>query len=556
MRNTRISLPSVVAPADVGVPDARSAFMGSAPVTSDNMIPFPTARVPQGPAAGAGTLTPAPAEVTLAAINVHVVSRSRSLCDGLSDLAQSGATGPLSLSFSDPDEGMDPLLMPGLDAVVIDLGLGQSADLALLRRAVAVGPDAPVIAVGQDDAQLQMKAMQTGADDCLVADLHAPRALALALRRAVQRRLTRDNQTRASITPPRKDISPSVTLVQESAEAIVILDTQGHVKFVNAAAEELLGRKSAELIGTAFDAPTEPGESEISLERPDGDHRLAEMRVVETRWGGVPARVAALNDVTVRRKLEETMESAAAESKQTKQRSQSFFSNVNHDLRTPLTHIIGFSEMMKEEHLGPIGSSRYRDYARDIHSSGTMLLDMIEDLLGIAEAETDNINLTDEICNLSQLVEMAVASQRQSASDEGVTIEVDCAARLPGLRGDARRLRQGLFRLLAEAIHCARRGEKLLLSCHEDAGGILLQLREEGMTGEQGDLPYHAPKIGNDDPFVSAEDSGMAREDGLALSLTRKIMEMHGGKLSIRANRDGSEPLTISLKFPADRVIR
>src|SRR3546814_13824234 len=80
---------------------------------------------------------------------------------------------------------------------------------------------------------------------------------------------------------------------------------------------------------------------------------------------------------------------------------------------------------MKNEQFGPIGQDRYRDYASDIHSSGTMLLDMIEDLLGIAEAETDQIDLTNELCNLGQLLEIAVASQRARANAKDVKLEMD-----------------------------------------------------------------------------------------------------------------------------------
>src|SRR3546814_10770372 len=119
---------------------------------------------------------------------------------------------------------------------------------------------------------------------------------------------------------------------------------------------------------------------------------------------------------------------------------------------------------MKNEQFGPVGQDRYRDYASDIHSSGTMLLDMIEDLLGIAEAETDEIDLTDEICNLRQLLDITVASQRNQAQVESVKLEIDCPDKLPGFRGDAKRLRQGLFRLIAEAVHCAHPGATLRFS--------------------------------------------------------------------------------------------
>jgi signal transduction histidine kinase len=341
--------------------------------------------------------------------------------------------------------------------------------------------------------------------------------------------------------------------VQESSDAIVILDNRGKVRFVNEAAAELFGREPADLVGKPFGLPSDVGEHEVAVMRPDGDNRFAEMRVIETRWGGMPARVAALNDITVRHMLEQTMQAAEAESRETKKRSEHFFSNVNHDLRTPLTHIIGFSELMKNEQFGPIGTQRYRDYANDIHSSGTMLLDMIEDLLGIAEAESDKIDLTDEICNIGQLVEIAVTSQRGRADSLDVKLEIDCPAKLPGLRGDARRLRQGLFRLIAEAIHFAHRGSTLKLSIGESLNGITVTVREvlseTDYLSAQTRLPHLA-----DDPFVSTEHSGMPRDESLALSLTRKVMEMHGGTLNIA--RDEDMPVSIALTFPIERVIR
>ncbi|HEY4345342.1 MAG TPA: histidine kinase dimerization/phospho-acceptor domain-containing protein [Parvibaculum sp.] len=488
---------------------------------------------------------------TLQMLAIHVVSDNVGLRDGLMELARSHATGPVCFNFSQPSEGLQPLLEPGLDALIVDIGFGAPAEFAFLRRVISLGPDAPVIAVGAEDSNLQMRAISAGAEDCLGTDLEAPRALVLAIRRAIARRGMREIRRPETVKPQAEP--QQVTLIQETSEAMVILDSQGHVRFANGAAEELLGRGVGELIGQPFGLPSEVGEHEVAVMRPDGDNRYAEMRIVDTRWGGLPARVAALNDVTVRRKLERTMQVAEAQSRETKKRSQSFFSNVNHDLRTPLTHIIGFSELMKNEQFGPIGQDRYRDYANDIHSSGTMLLDMIEDLLGIAEAETDQIDLTNEICNLGQLLEIAAASQRARANAQAVKLEIDCPAKLPGLRGDARRLRQGLFRMIAEAIHSARHGATLTLGVHEEADRIVVTVSETSPsaddTSAQNRLPYLA-----DDPFVSTENSGAARSESLALSLTRKVMELHGGSLNVA--QGSAQPISISLTFPAERTIR
>ncbi|MGV8995379.1 MAG: histidine kinase dimerization/phospho-acceptor domain-containing protein [Parvibaculaceae bacterium] len=466
--------------------------------------------------------------------------------------AASGIVGPFEFEFCRRTDGIEPLLAPGLDALVIDIAQASETDLAFLHRIVALGPDAPVIALGSDDPQVQMQAMSAGAEDCLTYEEEEPRALLLALRRAIARHHLRDVHTATPALQTETD-AHKVTLVQESSDAIVILDNRGNVRFANDAAADIFGRAADDMVGKPFGLPSELGEHEVAVMRPDGDNRFAEMRVIETRWGGMPARIAAINDITVRHMLEQTMQAATAKSLDTEKRTQNFFSNVNHDLRTPLTHIIGFAELMKNEQFGPIGQDRYRDYASDIHSSGTLLLDMIEDLLGIAEAESESINLTDEICNLGQLVEIAATSQRGTAHHNDVRIEVDCPQRIPGLRGDARRLRQGLFRLLAEAIHCAHRGSVLKFSVREEDDGIAISITEvmpdsETLVG-QSRLPYLA-----DDPFVSTEHSGVARSESLALSLTRKVMEMHGG--TMRIEQSPEIPVTISLTFPPERLIR
>lgn len=494
-------------------------------------------------------LIPAGQTMSLSPLSVQIITDDGELRLRMRELAAAQTAGPFQFQFCRRSDGMQSLLEPGLDAILLDLKAGDEDDLAYLNRVLALGPDVPVLVLADDAPHLQWEVMSAGAEDCLSRSEN-PRAMALALRRAVARRQLREAHK------PQADAAPqpqTVTLVQEASDAIVILDNSGLVRFANEAALDLFGCKEDEIIGKPFGLPSDIGEHEVSVKRPDGDNRMAEMRIIETRWGGMPARIAALNDISVRQKLEQTIQAAEARSRSSEKRNLSFFSNVNHDLRTPLTHIIGFSELMKNEQFGPMGQARYRDYANDIHSSGTMLLDMIEDLLGIAEAETDDVSLSDEICNIGQLVEIAVASQRGNAAQDQVTLEIDCPDRLPGLRGDARRLRQGLFRLITEAIHCAPRGAVLKLAVSETAGGISVTLTEHLAGGathaDQSSLPHLS-----DDPFISTENSGIARSDGLALSLTRKVMELHGGTLSIVPKSDS--PAAIALHFPVERTIR
>lgn len=496
-------------------------------------------------------MIPTGQSASLLPLSVQIITDDGALRLALRDLAATLSVGPFLFQFYRRTDGMQPLLEPGLDALLIDLQSGDAGDLAYLARVIALGPDVPVLAIAGDTPQLQMQVMAAGAEDCLSRS-DGPRALALALRRAVARRQLSDTRKPVADATAQTATRP-VTLVQEASDAIVILDNSGLVRFANEAALELFGCTQSEIIGKPFALPSDIGEHEVSVSRPDGDNRMAEMRIIETRWGGMPARVAALNDISVRQKLEKTMQAAELRSRTSEKRNLSFFSNVNHDLRTPLTHIIGFSELMKNEQFGPMGQTRYRDYAKDIHSSGTMLLDMIEDLLGIAEAETDEVSLSDEICNIGQLVEIAVASQRGHAALDDVTLEIDCPDRLPGLRGDARRLRQGLFRLITEAIHCAPRGATLKLAVGETAGGLTVTLTEHIAGGAALASQTHLPHL-TDDPFISSENSGIARSESLALSLARKVMELHGGTLDIA--QGDNVPAAITLHFPVERTIR
>ena len=142
--------------------------------------------------------------------------------------------------------------------------------------------------------------------------------------------------------------------------------------------------------------PTTPGERDIRIAQPNGEERTADLRIVETEWGGRPARVAAFTDTTVRKRLEQTMRDAEKQGLTSQRRTNSFFSNVNHDLRTPLTHIIGFSEIMKTEAFGPLGSEQYVGYSSDIEDSGRHLLSIVNDILDVARIDTGDFSLNED----------------------------------------------------------------------------------------------------------------------------------------------------------------
>lgn len=462
--------------------------------------------------------------------------------------------------------GIAPLLAPGLDAILYDMGVASAQDFDALTRIVSLGPDVPVIALFEAHMfcqTLAARAIDHGADDAFIFDAFRAEDLLIPTTIAIAR-FARHKSSLPAATPaqeaPTEDTSdqtPPVTVVQEAADAMVILDNDGKVAFANAAAAELLGRPLESLAGERLDMPTTPGERDIRIKHPSGEERTADLRIVETEWGGQPARVAAFTDTTVRKHLEQTIRDAEKQGLTSERRTNSFFSNVNHDLRTPLTHIIGFSEIMKEAQFGPL-ADRYRDYARDIHQSGTMLLDMIEDLLSIAESEPEETSLADDICNIEALLETVVTAQKRKATEAGVTLALKACQDVPGLRGDAKRLRQGVFRLISELLHTTGSGSHIELGVSESLQSLTIRAAIDAPDGTEMALPYdeftHDACALVEDPFVSAEGRSRPRDMGLALSLTRKVTELHGGTLSIEQCSKGHA--VVEMVLPAARLVR
>lgn len=477
--------------------------------------------------------------------------------------AEAEPDGAYEVSPFSAATGLQALLAPGIDAIILDTAL-EGDVISTIRRIVTLGPDAPLIAVARGLEERRAEALdmfEAGADEVLSLERMEPSEALWLARLAHERRQRARKRQRDPASAAEQAAERTLTVVQESPEAMLIIDHEGRVTFANEEAAALFNRSQEEMEGRPIDLPLDIMSDEVqslTMRGADGAMRFVEARVMETNDGPVPARIATLSDVTVRRKLEDAIRQSRIQREETARRSRTFFSNVNHDLRTPLTHIIGFSEIMRDERFGPMGHTSYRNYAADIHASGRMLLEMIEDLLGIADAEEGNMTLDEEICNLSQLLDIAVTSQQAACAAADIRVEIDCPAGMPGFLGDARRLRQGFFRLLSEIIHCAPAGTTLVIRARADEQALSINVEEKLEI-----LSGHPDLIGlAGDPqapgrpersFVSAEASGFPRQDGLALTLTRRVAELHGGSLDVSPGRAGRLP-KIALQFPAERM--
>lgn len=225
-----------------------------------------------------------------------------------------------------------------------------------------------------------------------------------------------------------------------------------------------------------------------------------------------------------------------------------FLATMSHELRTPLNAVIGFSDIIAQEILGPLGDGQYRDYAREINDSGRQLLQMIDEILDISKVETGRMTLNEAPMAIADVVERCLELVRQRIEAAGLGLTVDIDPGLPPFHGDERLIKQSLLHLLFNAVKFTASGGQLAIRVLRDEdGGLAISVTDTGIGIAAKDVPRALA------PF-SQVDGSLAREyggAGLGLTLVQCFVELHGGRLEI-----DSEPgigTTVSMRFPAER---
>jgi two-component system cell cycle sensor histidine kinase PleC len=228
------------------------------------------------------------------------------------------------------------------------------------------------------------------------------------------------------------------------------------------------------------------------------------------------------------------------------QAKSEFLANMSHELRTPLNAINGFSEIMVAEMYGPVGEPRYKDYARDILSSGQHLLALINDILDMSKIEAGKMNLRFEPVALEDVAEDALRLVRNRAEAAGLSLRLDFSD-LPEVEADYRAIKQVLLNLLSNAIKFTPRGGLITVRAErrEDPLGerVRISVQDTGIGIPPEDLARLAQ------PFeqIESQHAKTQQGTGLGLALTKSLVEMHGGLLDLRSAPGQGTSATFSL---------
>lgn len=225
-----------------------------------------------------------------------------------------------------------------------------------------------------------------------------------------------------------------------------------------------------------------------------------------------------------------------------------FLANMSHELRTPLNAILGFSEIIKNAAFGPIARN-YQDYAGDIHSSGAHLLSLINEVLDLSKLEAGQFELSERHVDLAILAESSMRFVEPQAHKARIGLSHCIAADLSFIRADERRMRQVLINILANAVKFTPEGGRVELAMRRTDKGLLIEVSDTGI-GIAADKVEVAME-----PF-SQIDSDTNRNypgTGLGLPLAKRLVELHGGSLSLTS--EVNLGTVVSIILPPDRVL-
>ena len=243
---------------------------------------------------------------------------------------------------------------------------------------------------------------------------------------------------------------------------------------------------------------------------------------------------------------------AVEEAEQANKAKSSFLANMSHELRTPLNAILGFSEVMKDQHLGPVHNPRYLSYAADIHSSGRHLLAIINDVLDLAKIEAGKMSLDSAECfTLAPVLASSVTMLKGLGEKFGVTVHNEIAE--DGLKVTAveRMIRQIVINLVGNAIKFTPPGGSVHLSGRLLANGDYeIAVRDTGVGMSEKEIAHALTPFGQNENQLARKHDGT----GLGLPLAKAMLELHGGSLKISSVKDQGTVVTMTL--PADRVER
>lgn len=359
--------------------------------------------------------------------------------------------------------------------------------------------------------------------------------------------------------------------VEQSPASVMITGTDGVISYVNPKFTESTGYTAAEAIGqrpsmvssgertqvdykNLWDTITGGQEwhGEFHNQRKDGSlfWEYASISPIKNDKGEITDFLAVKEDITERKNTMAQLVRAKEQAELASHAKTQFLANMSHELRTPLNAIIGFSEILKGEMFGPLGSQQYIDYTSNIHDSGNHLLEVINDILDISRIETGAMEIRESEVDLCALAQTCIGMVRDRVETGKLALHRDFAQDVLNVNGDEMRLKQVMLNLLTNAIKFTPEGGDITFR-------LIVTVNNETVIAIS-DTGYGIPKDMQDhvlEPFEQVSDIYTRNHEGsgLGLYLVNSFVKLHGGRVQIDSDVD--QGTCVSVILPPERAL-
>lgn len=247
-------------------------------------------------------------------------------------------------------------------------------------------------------------------------------------------------------------------------------------------------------------------------------------------------------DVTDSSRIEAALRERATALEEADRVKTDFVANMSYELRTPLTSIGGFAELLQGGYAGDL-SAKARDYVSAIVESVERLSKLINDVLDLTTGDTRGVVLEKERVDVAGLCRAAAEAVRQRASEKSQALDVEIASSAGHVFGDARRLRESIEHVLQNAIAYTDPKGRVLLSANGDEKEVVITIKDNGSGIDANDLP----RVFN--RFDRVAEAGVRGEAalGLGLPLTQQFIEAHGGQVQLDSKRGRGTTVTLTV---------
>jgi signal transduction histidine kinase len=222
------------------------------------------------------------------------------------------------------------------------------------------------------------------------------------------------------------------------------------------------------------------------------------------------------------------------------QHKSEFLANMSHELRTPLNAIIGFSQVLKQQMFGELNAAQ-AVYVDDVLSSGEHLLNLINDILDLAKVEAGRMELQPTTFALPGLLDNAMSMVRERATRQGLSLTTETDPSVGLIEGDERKVKQILFNLLSNAVKFTPGGGRITLAATADNGQVEISVRDTGVGISADDQARIFEEFTQVGPGATQEGTG------LGLALTKRLVELHHGRLSVHSQLGVGSTFTVWL---------